>query len=165
MWRLALAGKPQMFLRYIVVVLSSLGITATIVALVIVIAYLTEPKERELPMVTAPATVALLISVVVAVLKAVLIGTMNPLGRKIAITGIGMWVMIWVIGWCWYLAMNDGLDAFTGEVRAAAERALNQAHCSRRVWFEPTAARIFKDADGQFHVLGHTWWGIPSRCH
>ena len=154
-WRMAFAGRIRMPLRCIVVVFASLGLTAAIVVMIIAVSVVVGGIWLWMPAV-------LLTSVVLTVPKTVLIGTMRPLGRKITVTVIGMWMMIWVVGWCWYLAMDDGVEAFTGREHLAAERVLNEEkHCPSGPY--PISARVVKDSNGQCQVLCYQWWGIGSR--
>ena len=80
-WRMAFAGRLRMPLRYIVVVLASLGLTAAIVVMIIAVSVVVGGIWLWMPAV-------LLTSVVLTVPKTVLIGTMRPLGRKITVTVI-----------------------------------------------------------------------------
>ena len=92
----------------------------------------------------------------VTLLTIVYMRTMRPVARKIATTAMGTWVMTIVVGWCWFLAMDDGLDAFIGKERTMAETALEEADYSDT---ELSALRVVKESDGEFRVLSYSWWG------
>ncbi len=161
--RIALANRPGRFLRYtffrhIVVAVTSLGLTVAIAVIIVVVSGIVAGVWMWGPF-------TLLTSTMLTVLTAALMGKMKPTDGKIVNAVMGTWIMIIVVGWCWYLSIDDGLGAFMGEESATAETALNRVDCGRLgPWFIPAGDRVIKDPYGQFHALGYTWWGIPVAC-
>ena len=91
---------------------------------------------------------------------------LNQIGhpyRNIVASTIALCAMIAVTGWYWTYRIPNGLDAFTGQERVAAEDALYEAHCDDAPSY-PAARRVVKNDSGEFRVLGYTWWGFPSRA-
>ena len=152
--RTMLVNKPRTTVKYVVVALTALGISAFTYAIAVGLGLLS--------IVVVGLGFAFIVIFLVASLSSVLgtmaIGTMRRPIRNITVAGIGMVGMIIVVGWCWYWTMDNGLDAFAGEEHAAAERVLSRASC-------PGSAenrRVFKGDDGEFLVRGYTWWRLPT---
>lgn len=82
--------------------------------------------------------------------------------RNTVVAVLWTWVMIVGVGWYWVGTMGDGLDAFTGEERAAAKSALYEAHCVNRA-VHP-AYRVVKDDNGRFLVNRRALWRMPISC-
>ena len=91
----------------------------------------------------------------------VLIITMKYPYRNIVVAGLWLWVMIAGVGWYWAGTMDDGLNAFTSEERAAARSVLYEEHCVNRV---NPLYRVAKDDNGSFRVERRTWWRLPIAC-
>ena len=168
--RVTLVGKLRTPLRYVVTVLASFGLTWAIWIMItiinfIVIIYLISLSLGETPIYVWFIDVTLFTFIIVAVLMAAVIESTKPLIRRIVFTVISACVMIFVVGWYWYFVIGDGLHTFAEEERTHAEAALNRANCSDVTEFIPTAVRVVKEADGQFHVLGYTWWGLSVCPH
>ena len=99
-----------------------------------------------------------------ALLASLWIKMLSPIGRKIVVSVLGLWVMYVVMGWFWIVAIDNGLRGFTGDERADAEVALdrsNQIHS--QYLFGMEKARVVRDADGQFDVVFYTWWGLKAN--
>ena len=104
------------------------------------------------------AIMPVLWSLATTVLGAVLIGRMRRPIRNITVAGIGMAAMILVFGWYWFLTVDDGLDAFSGQERGSAARALSRAdYCE-------STRRVFKRSDGTFLVRSYSWWRFSTDC-
>ena len=101
-------------------------------------------------------------SAFLALLAAWWIKMLSPIGRKIVVSVLALWVMYVVMGWFWIVAIDNGLRAFTGDERAAAEAVLDRSHPSQYL-FGPDKLRVVKDADGQFDVVFYTWWGLKAN--
>ena len=111
--------------------------------------------------------VPLLAAVVVSVPGTALIGMMRHPYQNIAVAAIGLWVMIIFVGWYWYAVMDDGLDEFTGEEHAAAEKILTRAEsiCPNYSFYIPSMNRVAKDDNGGFRSVNRTWWRLPASCY
>ena len=96
-----------------------------------------------------------------ALLAAWWIKMLSPIGRKIVVSVLALWVMYVVMGWFWIAAIDNGLRGFTGDERAAAEAALDKSIPSSFL-FGMEKARVVRDADGQFDVVFYTWWGLKA---
>ena len=157
-----LADRPR-----IVVVLSAIGISVSaFVACIGILAFLYAPIARgiEAPglalslMVITPV----LLSIVGPVFGTIFIGTMRRSIRNITVAGIGMAAMILVLGWYLFLTADDGLDAFSGQERGSAERALSPG---RGGYSCDTHMRVvFKGGDGSFLVRSYTLWRFSTDC-
>ena len=154
-----LANRPR-----IVVVLAAVGISvAAFVACIGILAFLYAPIARgiEAPglalalMVITPV----LLSIVGPVFGTILIGTMRRSIRNITVAGIGMAAMILVFGWYWFLTADDGLDAFSGQERRSAARALSGGYsCDTHMRV------VFKSGGGTFLVRSYTLWRFSTDC-
>ena len=149
---------------YVVLVLRSLGAGAFVVVFVLAMLVLSAIGSTS-PWVIFGAlfmVFPLSASSSLALLVAWWIGVMPPLWRKIFVSVVGLWVIYVAMGWFWLIAMDNGLRAFTGEERAAAEVALDKAERSYYT-FDPSKRRVVRGADGQFDVVFYTWWGLKAR--
>ena len=147
--RTMLVNKPRTTMKYVVVALTAFtyAIAVGLGLLSIVVVGL-----------GFPLIVILLLAILYSVFGTMAIGTMRRPIRNVTVAGIGMAGMIIVVGWYWYWTMDNGLDAFSGEDRVFAERALSRASC-------PGSAenrRVFEGDDGDFLVHGYTWWRLPT---
>lgn len=91
---------------------------------------------------------------------------LNQIGhpyRNIVASTIALCAMTAVTGWYWVDRIPNGLDMFVGQERVIAEDALSEAHCDDAPSY-PAARRVVKNDNGEFRVLGYTWWGFPSRA-
>ena len=167
-WQIVRSFLWRRLLRIVLVVPSSLGLTTIIVIVTTAIVRGTVPIGLSEPpgagVFATIAALSLLFSVLSTLSGLVLIGMMRPFARKATVTVIAMWVVMFTMGWFWYLAMDDGLDTFTGEERRVAETALERTTCVGSVWLSPIKKRMINDTThGQFQVLCHTWWGLPAH--
>ena len=147
--RTMLVNKPRTTMKYVVVALTTFtyAIAVGLVLLSLVVVGL-----------GFPVVAILLVAILSSVFGTMAIRTMRRPIRNVTVAGIGMAGMIIVVGWYWYWTMDNGIDAFSGEERVSAERALSRASC-------PGSAQnrlVFKDDDGEFLVSGYTWWRLPT---
>ena len=114
----------------------------------------------------AVAFATLIVVPIVGIVGTVLTRRIRFPRQYIVIGALGMWAVFTVGGWGWlYLIMIDnGLSAFTGQERKEAEDALDSAlWCGDPLGLDiPPAIRVVRGDDGNFRVLGYTWWGLPS---
>lgn len=155
--RTMLAGRRRTLLLYIVLALTAIGISAVTFAAAIVLGTL----SLVITGMSFIFVVILLVAISNSVFATALIGTMPRPIPNIMVTGIGLLVMIHVVGWYWPETMDNGLYAFSGEERAAAERALKRAKCPDAL-LRPITIRIVKSDDGEFLLRGYTWWRLPT---
>lgn len=155
--RRMLADRRRTLLLYIVLALTALGISAVTFATAIVLGTL----SLVITGMSFIFVTILLIAISNSVFTTALIGTMPRPIPNIMVTGIGLLVMILVVGWYWHETMDNGLYAFSGEERAAAERVLKNAKCPDTP-LSPITIRIVKSNDGEFLVSGYTWWRLPT---
>ena len=155
--RRMLAGRRRTLLLYIVLALTVLGISAVTFAAAIVLGIL----SGVITGMGSIFVVVLLVAISNSVFATALIGTMPRPIPNIMVTGIGLLVMILVVGWYWHRTMDNGLYAFSGEERAAAERVLKRAKCPDAL-LRPITVRIVKSDDGEFLLRGYTWWRLPT---
>ena len=149
-----LTNRRRTPLLYVVVALTALGISAFTYAMAVGLGLLTIVVVG----LSFPLIAILLIAILSSVFATKVIGTMRRPIRNITVAGIGVVGMIIVVGWYWYWTMDNGIDAFSGEERVSAERALSRASC-------PGSAenrRVFEGDDGEFLVRGYTWWRLPT---
>ena len=159
--RTMLADRRRTLLLYIMVVLTSIGISTATYSIAVVLGIL----STAIVGISSVFVLALLVAIPGSVLWTALIGTMRRSVRNVTVAGIGMLVMILVVGWYWHQTMDNGLYAFSGEERAAAERALKSARCPDTPLHLITI-RIVKSDDGEFLLRGYTWWRISTGdCH
>lgn len=155
--RTMLADRRRTLLLYIVLALTAIGISAVTFAAAVVLGTLS--------LVITGASfifvVILLVAISNSVFATALIGTMPRPIPNIMVTGIGLLVMILVVGWYWHRTMDNGLYAFLGEERAAAERVLKNAKCPDTL-LRPITIKIVKSGDGEFLLRGYTWWRIST---
>ena len=147
--RTMLVNKPRTTMKYVVVALTAFtyAIAVGLVLLSLVVVGL-----------VFPVVAILLVAILSSVFGTMAIRTMRRPIRNVTVAGIGMAGMIIVVGWYWYWTMDNGLDAFSGEDRVSAERALFRASC-------PGSAEnrlVFEGDDGDFLVHGYTWWRLPT---
>ena len=155
--RRMLADRRRTLLLYIVVALTALGISAVTFATAIVLGTL----SGVILGMSFIFVIFLLVAISNSVFATALIGTMPRPIPNIIVTGIGLLVMILVVGWYWHETMDNGLYAFPGEERAAAERVLKSAECLGTP-LHPITIRIVKSDDGEFLLRGYTWWRLPT---
>ncbi len=167
-FRTVLSAKPRTPKLYIVVALCALVIPWVGLALFyagLIFAGLIFPSTSvSLGFVVVLVFLTLLAAGAVFKLLAILIGTIRYPYRNIVVSGLWLWVMIVGIGWYWVETMENGVDAFTGEERVAADQALYRyrTHCGNRV---SPGYRVVKDDNGRFIVKYYTWWRIPISCY
>ena len=160
-----LHGESMSSGRYVVVVLRSLGAAAFVVVWILASIVLAATGSSPLSVIAASVVfVPLSASSSLALLVAWWIGGLPPLWRKIFVSVVGLWVIYMAMGWFWLIAMDDGLRAFAGEERAAAEVATAKSKRNIDV-FDPWKRRVVRDADGQFDVVFYTWWGLKARLY
>lgn len=159
-----LYGESMSSGRYVVVVLRSLGAGAFVVVWILASIVLAATGSSPLSVIAAGVVfVPLSASSSLALLVAWWIGGLPPLWRKIFVSVVGLWVIYMAMGWFWLIAMDDGLRAFTGEERAAAEEVASDKSKRYIDVFDPWKRRVVKDVDGQFDVVFYTWWGLKAR--
>ena len=130
--------------------------------MIVVAVSLTLEIMAQSPVPVSFVVVPLLTVVAVTALTALLIEKIRPLVRKLTITTLGAWVIVFVAGWCWYFAMDDGLHAFIGEDLTAATATLDQRICRSMNSDLPTSTRIVKGSDHEFQIVCYTWWGLKT---
>ena len=160
--RTILAGRPRTRSLYIIVALAALGSWVAAIAL---------PAVWFLDLATIPwigmtfaslGGMVLWITIAVATVPGTtLIGTMRHPYRNIVVSAIGLWSVIMFIGWYWAWTMDDGLNAFAGKEREAAERVMQVASCDGRT---TPMRRVVKDDNGRLVVEMHTWWRFSTTC-
>ena len=156
--RTVLARRPHTLLLYVVVALTAFGISAFTYATGILLGTLSIGIIFIFGLI-------ILVAISNSVFATALIGTMPRPIPNIMVTGIGLLVVILVVGWFWLDTMDNGLYAFSGEERAAAEWVLKTAKCPD-TFLRPINIRIVKSNDGEFLVSGYTWWRLPTGdCH
>lgn len=155
--RTMLAGRRRTLLLYTVLALTAFGISAVTFAAAVVLGTL----SLVITGMSFIFVIFLLVAISNSVFTTALIGTMPRPIPNIVVTGIGLLVMILVVGWYWQQTMDNGLYAFSGEERAAAERVLKNAKCPDTP-LRPIDIRIVKSGDGEFLLRGYTWWRLPT---
>ena len=159
--RTMLADRRRTLLLYIIVALTAFGISAVTFAAAVVLGTL----SGVIVGMSLIFVIFLLVAISNSVFATQLIGTMPRPIPNIMVTGIGLLVMILVVGWYWHETMDNGLYAFSGEERAAAERVLKNAKCPDTL-LRPIDIRVVKSSDGEFLLRGYTWWRISTGdCH
>ena len=141
--------KSKTPLLYVTVALIPLGISTALI-------FLMSPGA----VILAPG----FLIVLSPMLGTVLIGTLEYPVQHIAVGVLVLIMVIIVGGWVRVEMIGDGLDAFTGQERAEAERALMLEGCFVGLGqpSPPPVLRVVKGDGGEFRVLGYTWWGLPS---
>ena len=147
--RTFLAKKAKTPLLYVTVALIPLGISTALI-------FLMGPGA----VILAPG----FLIVLSPMLGTVLIGTLEYPVQHIVVGTLVLIMVIIVGGWIRVEMIDDGLDAFTGQERAEAERALRLEGCFVGLGqpSPPPVLRVVKGDGGEFRVLGYTWWGLPS---
>lgn len=155
--RTMLADRRRTLLLYTVLALTALGISGFTFAAAVVLG----THSGVITGIGFIFVIILLVAISNSVFATALIGTMPRPIPNIMVTGIGLLVMILVVGWYWHETMDNGLYAFSGEERAAAERVLKNAKCPDTP-LRPITIRIVKSDDGEFLLRGYTWWRLPT---
>ena len=147
--RTFLAKKAKTPLLYVTVALIPLGISTALI-------FLMSPGA----VILAPG----FLIVLSPMLGTVLIGTLEYPVQHIVVGTLVLIMVIIVGGWVRVEMIDDGLDAFTGQERAEAGRALRLEGCFVGLGqpSPPPVLRVVKVDGGEFRVLGYTWWGLPS---
>lgn len=148
--RTFLAKKARTPLLYATVALIALGIPTALI-------FMMDPGS----IIFAPG----FLIVLSPMLGTVLIGTLEYPVQHIIVGALVLVMIIVIGGWVRMRMIDDGLDAFTGQERVEAEQALRLEGCFGGGWagpLPPPAVRVVKGDDGEFRVLGYTWWGFPS---
>ena len=84
--------------------------------------------------------------------------------RRIMVAVICVWSVTMIGGWIWMGMIDNGLDTFVGQERVVAERAIRDSRCNDiGIGMYPNKVRVIKEENGEFRVLGYTWWGLPSN--
>ena len=152
--RTMLVNKPRTTMKYVVVALTALGISAFTYAIAVGLGLLSIVVVG----LGFPVVAILLVALLSSVFGTMAIRTMPRPIRNVTVAGIGMAGMIIVVGWYWYWTMDNGLDTFSGEDRVSAERALFRTSCPGSAEIH----RVFKGDSGEFLVSGYTWWRLPT---
>ncbi len=111
-------------------------------------------------LIAAITDLALVILAIGIMPGAALISMMKYPYRNIAVSAVGLCSIIIVVGWFWVWVMDNGLDSFTGEEHAAAERFLQES-CVERY---DIGYRIYKNDGGYFVLDLSAWWRLPLTC-
>ena len=163
--RTVLAGHSRTLRLYLAVVMSSIGISAALYALsfVIMAALETTATGRYIGYIVA-FLVVYATPIVLPIVGTVLTARIRFPRQYIVIGALAVWAVITVVGWAWpyLITIDNGLSAFTGQERKEAEDALGDTRLCDHHLDTPPAIRVVKDDDGNFRVLGYTWWGLPS---
>ncbi len=167
--RTILVDRPRTRFLYIVVTMFALG--ASVVAIALPTVWILDSSTitiRWINIIVAPiftslhgAVVILAIIVVATIPVPALVGTMRHPYRNIVVSALGLWSVIIFMGWYWVWTMDDGLDAFTGEERVAAERLLREANCAGH---SNPEYRVVKNDRGRLVAELRTWWRFSTTC-
>ena len=103
------------------------------------------------------------VAVIVASAGTIWVSTIRDhVRRKITVAVIGLSAMVVVMGSYWVWTIDNGLDVYENEDRAAAESAYSVerfAYCN----YEPTEFRVVKDDRGWFQLIPYTFWRLPGN--
>ena len=103
-------------------------------------------------------------AIVVAIAGTAFVYTINDSMRRIVtVAVIGLLAMIVVLGAYWTWTIDDGLGAFSGEERIAAEFWARKADDVTFCAYAPVNMRISKNEIGYFQEQVYTFWRLPGN--
>ena len=148
--------NPRTHSMYILILLKALAIS--------VIPYFVLSVLLVTLILLVPFILPYMAAIVVAIAGTAFVYTINDSMRRIVtVAVIGLLAMTVVLGAYWTWTIDDGLGAFSGEERIAAEFWARNAEDVTFCAYVPVNMRISKNEIGYFQGRVYTFWRLPRN--